>query len=303
MADEKEDTGPSLEELMAEGTPGAEQISLEEPEKDDDDASEAEPEPQTRKQKRQARGQLRKEAEAQRERADRLERELQEFKEKSEREGRENFLRQVQQAQQQRPQGPDPLDKELEGVHAREDSILARYNALPEDQRAAKQAEYLGEMRKLEAEKTAIAVRKAMGANPQQNHQPSQREIGNAILASRFPDVFRNQKAQNWGWARYQQLLADGKADGLDLAAQAMQEAAEHYGLASPPDARQTDKNRHMSTSRAGRATEASETKTFVMTPLWKSMADESHSHIKNPGERYRVWAREVGTKLKASGA
>jgi hypothetical protein len=301
MIEDEKDEGPTLDEMMgADAAPGTEAIDLEPPDVDD----EPEPEP-SRKEKRKQRGKLRKENDELRERAEKLEKEFAEFKEKSEREGRENFLRQVQAAQQQpKPDaGPSPLDKELEGVHAREDALLGKFNALPETERAAKQAEYMSEMRKLTDEATAIQVKKALGGMPKQQPQQSQRDIGNAILASRFPDVFRDKRAEGWGWARYQQKLADGKPDGLDLAAEAMQEAAEHFNLAAPPEAREADKRRHMATSRGGKATPATEQKSFAMTPLWKSMADESHSHIKDPAERYRVWATEIGVNMKNGGA
>jgi len=134
--------------------------------------------------------------------------------------------------------------------------------------------------------------------------EPSQdqrrRDALGATLQARAPDVYANKAAQGLLNAKYQAKKAQGHQDSLQLHDLCVEEVRDEMNMRREEDRPEpTDRERAQLTgiprggtrgARRGRTSARS----YKMNDSDRAMADVSHSHIKNPNQRYQTWVNEV---------
>lgn len=281
--------------------PKGDEVPIDPPEKDDDDEAEAKPtetpeERESRRERRRERGRLYKEAQELRERLERQEREFADHRSRTD---REMQILRMERAVAQAPkrEEEDPVAKELDGVFAEEDALLARWGALTPEQQAANREEYVSKMRAIERKK-GVAYAKAAIPKQQQAPQMDERTVHQTILRGKYPKVYGDQRALAYAHSIYNAKVARGAVDSMDLADEVMRETMAEFGLGDPPDVSDAERRRHVSTPRGGRMGAAPKPRTIVMTKEYKEMANAAYPHIKDEKQRHAKWAQEVGPEI-----
>lgn len=213
-----------------------------------------------------------------------------------------------QRAEPQQPQqsGPPPLRAFLDNVSHQQDVLAKAYlqeqgngSLTPErEQHYRQQHRYLDEQK-------AFAIAKS-AQEPVDTGQQAIQAIQRANMA-RNADVYGNEQVRRWAGAQYALLEAEYtqpngqlRVDPQELHDLVMKQARrkfriERSGVSEPS---QADRRRHSGSSRSA-SPAGPQRNTIVMKKEYKEMADVAYSHIKDEKERYRTWAREVGSELR----
>lgn len=279
--------------------PKADELSVDPPAKDEDDdesgvkAVETPEQRETRRERRRERGRLRDDAKAATDRADRLERELSEHRARTDREIQ--MLRMERLAEKDDKGKEDPIQREVDAVHAEEDALLARWRGLTPEQQEAGRDDYVNKMRAVERKKYQAY---AKGAQPAQQPQMNEAQHAQMMLRGKYPQVYANQGAIRWANAQYNLRVAEGGQDSTPLAEEVMRDAMVRYNLGTPPGASDAERRRHISIGKGAGAGGNGKPRTIAMTKEYNAMADAAYSHVKDEKTRRAKWAQEVGPGL-----
>lgn len=303
------DVSNEMEEIRrAADSEGEIEVPLEDEGDDDDSEVDAAPQGPSRQEKKRQRGQnLVQQA---REEAETARREAAELR------GRLDSLeRQRQQPPQQQAPTKDPLEDEAVAVRREHAAYVTRYqaalNQAQQEKRQLSQAEidaYEKEGWDLKDRMDDLGYRRAAKRHQQPgiSAQDIQRQTQVARVQQLHGDLLGTPKAQNLFMARWQLRIAEGQPDTEDTMNAAAESVRVTLGLA-PKNGRPAPTNgqkaRLSGTPKGGSAGAGDAAGgSLVLTKDLKRMADASLSHIRDPKERYKVFAKTVGKDLRKDG-
>ena len=132
-------------------------------------------------------------------------------------------------------------------------------------------------------------------ATPQRQEHPLK-----PFLALQFPDVVQNTKAVDYARAHFQQQLALGRPESMELVIESHQRAREALRTApatAKPDPKSAPRRVGMSAGPGAGSTD--EPSTQQLTKEQKKMADALYGDsIQDPKKRYDKWAKGPGMRL-----
>lgn len=210
------------------------------------------------------------------------------------------MMAQQRQMQPQQPQ-QDPIDIE-EGKLLRERQVLHReYEQRMASQRTSpiteeEKAGFEKRALELEGRQMDLRVERRLRGMPQQGNP--QAEALRAHLAMQYPDVVSNQQAVLFADGMQKTLQATGRNPWApDTIDEVMDKTRRQFrmgkyanGAPREPDPRLQD--RLQSTGRGASAGAPTGPRTVKMTKELRKMADAAYRHIKDPGARYKAFAK-----------
>lgn len=283
------------------------ELSLDDADDDGEPGEVPEPQTQTRQDKKRQRGQnLVQQA---REEAETARREAAELR------GRLDTLeRQRQQPIQQQQPTRDPLEDEAVSVRREHAAYVTRYqdalNRAAQEKRQLAQSEidaYEKEGWDLKDRMDDLGYRRAAKrhAQPGITAQDIQQQAQIARVQQLHGDLLSVQKSQQLFMAHWKLRLAEGKPDTEETMNQAAEQTRVALGIAprnGRPPPTNSQKARLSGSPKGGGVSTGNEGGNLVLTPALKKMADASLGHIRDPKERYKVFARTVGKDLRKDG-
>lgn len=115
------------------------------------------------------------------------------------------------------------------------------------------------------------------------------------VLQAKYPDVYQNPAARMWAQGYASQMAAKGRKAGMQLAEEALQEAAKEFGLSERGPAKGA-KDRYAGRPKGAAATR-SDKKTVRVTGRQKLMALAMYPN-EDEKTAVRKWAKRVGSKI-----
>lgn len=266
-----------------------------EPEPEDDSGPEYEPEePQeTRRERR-----INRYREAQ-DRAERAERERDEARQEAmtHRQRADQFaMRPVTQAMPQ----ADQHETELNSLYEEQEGLTARWNAIPEEDRASKYAEYMQKARNIDERRHGIIARRELDRRGVAPSNPNEHIV--ARIRMEHPDVAGDERASRWCQAYVAQKAALGIPVSWELINEAMGETRKAFRMpgASPPQKRapvtKDQQARYTSPSQSA-GVGAAPKQVVTMNKHYRKMAEARYPNDA-PKVAYQKWANAVGKKL-----
>jgi hypothetical protein len=220
------------------------------------------------------------------------------------------------QRQQPAPQQPtrDPLEDEAVSVRREHAAYVTRYqdalNRAAQEKRQLAQNEvdaYEKEGWDLKDRMDDLGYRRAAKrhAQPGISAAQIQQQAQIARVQQLHGDLLSVPKSQQLFMAHWQLKLAEGRPDTEDTMNAAAESARVALGV-SPRNGRppptQGQKARLSGSPKGGGVATGNEGGNLVLTKELKRMADASLAHIRDPKERYKVFARTVGKDLRKDG-
>lgn len=142
-------------------------------------------------------------------------------------------------------------------------------------------------------------------AGPQMDPQQVIKRAIQTQLAAKYPQVYANQRAVRYAGAVYEQIkLQNTDANGNptippeEIHRMAMDQTMKDLGIDSGKRSAPTAPRHKFHGQGKGAAGGKSGPRTVRMTKENRLMADALYSHIPDEQERYKRWAKEVGSKL-----
>jgi hypothetical protein len=265
----------------------------------DDDSPAASPEERiTRKQKRQDRiKRLLDEGKQSREEVDRLKSEQGELKAELER--LKGFV--AGQSQQRQPAAPtdgkDEFDRELDDVYKRQKDAWKAYQA---EVKAGtcdeeRQAHYETLAMQFEREKSRIHTRRELALR-----EPAQRaEQAGQVWVSRYPEIYRDNRAFQYAKATYERRLAVGEQPSDELVHEVMNETMTTFKLGpkKAPSASDRARMSGLPASGSGGGSERRDA-SINMTPELRKLAVAAYSDLPE-AEAIKKWVNTTGKKMR----
>lgn len=277
------------EEEEKEPKEGAVEVKLDDDDDDDEgDGGKASPADTTRSDRRRERGKERY-AEVQRtareaiERSERLERELHE----------ERTRRTVEDAMRRQQAGAPRddnkrYDEKMGDIRKRMSAKLQALRGVQDD--GATQA-LAQEYQDLQGELEEARIERALARHGNTSAAPAVVNTEQSMLQYEFPDVFGDARKKRWASGVYEQLIADGAAEGLETAKQAARQTRQKYNGASSSAVPAAQQQRYAATPASGGAPPAS---TVVRIPNnLKKIARAKYPKLEED-EAYKRFARDL---------
>ena len=255
-----------------------------------------EPGKPTRREKRQARArdwQAEKDA-----RIEALERKLEDATSSMPQRVVEQLRQQLQHEQQrQQPQGPN-YDQQIAALDGYRDNLVRTFSAETAAKTMTEQRSQeierqlkLIENRKSELQAEKVYARHA--ATQPRPYDPIEQEARQ--VTTEFSDIYKDQRALNMANGHYHMLLAEGASDGPETRRKAL-EFARRRMKGGRFDATEASMFRGQSAGGGGQVSKPVGNR-IEMTAERKKAADAMYAHIRDPKERYTLWAKKCGRK------
>ncbi len=206
------------------------------------------------------------------------------------------------QSQQQihRPAAPmdDPLEKELDDTYNQRKQVFSAWEAKRAQGSMTQQDsdDYMNQARKLERKERDLEgdIR-----DRKRNASRDPNELIRAQIQARHMDVYGDNKAVNWAEGLYQQKIAEGDKDSMELLDDCMDKARMQFRIGKKGraghESSKRDQQRFAGPPRGAGAAAGPPTRTIKMTHDMRRMADEYGRHIKDQGERMQHWVNGPG--------
>jgi hypothetical protein len=283
------------------------EISLED---DDDEPGETTTAGQSRAEKKKERGrgfaqerdEERAAAQRERDRADRLEASLLEVTRRMAPDKKEE----------------DPLDGEIKNIEKRLEGLAQRAEALGQKITPEQEKEIRAEAADLRRQEGRVnfkiaaresreeEVRRSGGIPPEVR---ARQAADHASLASDYPELYsysattkdgnRYYPGLEWARGEYKKRTAkSGEGLNMKVLRECLKEAEREFGFGSSRDVSAGQRAKFSGVPRGGHGGRANEQKSFTMTPEHRRMANAMYKHVKNEGERFKLYAKKVGKRI-----
>lgn len=200
---------------------------------------------------------------------------------------------------QPQPTGADPIERELEDLHAQRQAVSDQYWALHSARALTPQQQADLQKRDRDLEERIFQAR-LKRSQPQAQPQLDQ---GALVMTARFADIYSDEKMRNWAMGRLYQRMAEGRQDSMDLRDEVADETRRQFRKGPykgvEPSAHQ--RSAHSGAPRGGSAQQPSRPKSVKMTPEIKAMANAAYSHIPDEKKRYEMWVKANGKQYLES--
>lgn len=196
------------------------------------------------------------------------------------------------------PNQPDVLSQEESALNDQERALGIQWEAYKASNQLTpdRLKEFDTKSREVQQKRHNIAAKRSL--------QEMLPQILNVQRAQQFQmeyaDVHSNQNALGWAKGRYQQLLAEGAADGPALVARAMNDSRVKFGMRpngmGPTD---QDKNQLMGTNGGGGRQVVDNTVKMGKAEKIMAMAMYGDRHNGDEKKAYAEWAKKPGLRAK----
>lgn len=277
VSDDPDPQEPSLE------------VSLEEPEKEDDGSPEKGEETKSRSQRRSERyDEMRRERDETRAEIERLKAEV-------------SQLRQTPPASSPAPAPKDEYEEGIERTYRRQDELMSLVRSRGDSITQEEAQRWGDEAKSLERERARLLYRQEAARDQSQKPNGSVEQL----IAMQNPDVMGNQNAMAFAEGYYRMETAKGRQAGQELLDEAFDSARVNVLKTSPRHQRgpsASDKARYAGMGRglaSGGGKEAEGRKSVRLSQHEIEMANVAFSHIEDPKERLRQYAKKVKLKQR----